>query len=95
MKIQFLRTQDDKHILVRFTIDGLGDLDFYRASASTIETRLLRDKIYNEFSAQMENVRSVSYRRGWKHRGSHKKDAKKSGFATCAEVLDWERKEAE
>ena len=67
-------------------------LDFYRAGASQIETALLRQHLQDQLDAMMEEVRQVSYLRGWRDAKSKRK--KQSWFPDIAQVMDWEKKEA-
>ena len=95
MTISFISSSDGQGLYVRVRPDGIEkdlNLDFHRASASVIETRLLQRYLYTALSNQMEQVRQVSYLRGWRDAKSKRK--KKDYFASSVDVRDWEEKEA-
>jgi len=94
--INFLVSKDLQGLYVRITpeypLSGVGPLDFYRAGASSIETLLLEQQLDNLIWSKMEEVRRVSYLRGWRDAKAHR--VKRTSFPTCVDVLDWENKDA-
>jgi len=94
--INFLVSKDLQGLYVRITpgysLDGVGPLDFYRAGTSSIETLLLERHLDKLLWSKMEEVRRVSYLRGWRDAKAHK--VKSTSFPKCVDVLDWERKDA-
>lgn len=95
MMISFISSDSRKGLFVRVRPDGLEKdlcLDFYRYGASTIETTLLRQYLCTALQDQMEQIRTVSYLRGWRDAKSKRK--KKDWFASSVDVRDWEEREA-
>ena len=95
MNIRLLSAEGGKGLYIELKPDDLGEnvtLDFYRDSASTIEATLLRRYVQKALADQMQQVRQVSYLRGW--RDAKSKRTKRDWFPCCVNVPDWEKKEA-
>lgn len=91
MKIQLRRGNDKKSLCLTFNINDVStDIDFWRSDLSEVEMVLLKQYIEKAFGDHMQEIRSVSYRRGW---NDHKRKQSQAGwFARCHELLDWEKK---
>lgn len=90
MKIQLLRGNDKKSLCLRFNIDGVEtDIDFWRSGMSEVEMVLLQQHLLKVFGDHMEEIRKVSYGRGW---NDHKRKLpRRDTFARCHELFEWER----
>ena len=94
MRISILSTEQGVWVRLGndYPLKTQENLDFYRAGASSIETALLRKHLQDQLDAMMEEVRQVSYLRGWRDAKSKRK--KQAWFSDFAQVMDWEKKEA-
>lgn len=88
--IQFLWSTDKKTLWVKVTeSEGFPALWFRREAASELECQLLQAHLDTSLRRMVEEVRRVSYARGWKD--AKKKKARSTTFAGCLKVLEWER----
>ncbi len=89
--ISILREDNQQAVWVK--VEALGDLPplwFRRESASALECRLLCERLRQELGTRLEEIRRVSYERGWKD--AKAKRPRSTVFPTCTKVLDWEHK---
>lgn len=88
--IQFLWSTDKKTLWVKVTeSEGLPALWFRREASSELECQLLQAHLDRTLGSLLEDLRRVSYERGWKD--AKRKKAKSTNFPHCLRVLDWER----
>ena len=92
MNIHIHKEPNSKGVYLKVSLDGLEPLWFYRDGASKLETQLLNDELYRQFSKQLEELRKVSYLRGW--RDAKAKRVKTQFFADVLFMTDHERKAA-
>ena len=95
--VRFIQSNDHAGIVLRVTVGyplKEGTLiDFYHACSSPIESVLLQPHIEKAIAGTMEEIRRVSYQRGW--RAAKSKKVKKSDwFPSLTQVQEWEKKEA-
>lgn len=95
--IRIVRSHDNKGLFVSlelgYPMPEKMELDFFRASASEVETRLLEQEVRKKLHGLFEEIRKVSYLKGWKDAKS-KKARKSHVFPNRMYMDDWERKEA-
>ena len=65
---------------------------FMRECASEIECKLLYEKLQGQLGRTMEEIRKVSYQRGWRQ-AKAKKGGKHKWFSPHSAVLPWEKEE--
>ena len=89
--IEFLRSTDNQAIWIKVTAGGpiTEPLWWRHECLSALECQLLQDYLKRAMATQLEEIRRVSYERGWKDAKSKK--GKSTTFATCMTVLGWER----
>lgn len=91
MKIQLLRGTDKQSLCLRFNIDGVeSDIDFWRSGVNEVEMVLLQQHLLEKFGNHMEEIRRVSYERGYRH--GKRREMKDTTFARCHTLLEWEKK---
>lgn len=89
--IQFCWSTDKKTLWVKIQDPdtSLPPIWFRREASSELECQLLQAHLDRTLGALLEDIRRVSYERGWKD--AKKKKAKSTNFPHCLRVLDWER----
>jgi hypothetical protein len=92
--IRICRSSESKGVYVCITPGGhLGqtELDFYRTSASPLETDLLAPFIEQQLHGLFEALRKKYYKAGWRDAKSHK--VKQTWFSDYPGLMEWEKKE--
>jgi hypothetical protein len=93
--IRIVRSSDNPKLIwvafkPGFPLGENEEVFFSRECASEIECKLLCEKLQSQLGLNMEEIRKVSYQRGWKQ-AKAKKGGKCTWFATHSAVLPWER----
>ena len=90
MNMRFLRSNSKNALCVEIQLLGLEKtLNFWRENISEVEMVLLQKALNDALGEQLENIRKVSYERGWRDKASHK-NAKNTWFPTSLDIMDWE-----